>query len=366
MNTKFKNYAVILLASAFVLVLSVWGIIKPHGEFSESERRQLAEFPKLNKETVMSGEFMTDTESFALDNFPLRDKMRTLKAFTAMKLMGLRDNNGVYMSEGYISKLEYPLNTDSLDYASERFENIYNNYLSDTECSVYLSIIPDKNYFLAEDNGYPSMEYKKLEEYMREQCGYMNYIDISDTLEIGDYYKTDTHWRQEKIKDTAEKLASEMGTAVRSDYTQQLLDNPFYGVYYGQLALPCDADEIYYLENDMLRNCKVYNYETDSEGSMYDMEKAYGKDPYEMYLLGSVSLIEITNPNASSDKELIVFRDSFGSSLAPLLAEGYSKITLVDIRYLSSAMLGNFMDFENQDVLFLYSTLVLNNSVTLK
>ncbi len=366
MNTKIKNYAVILLASAFVLVLSVWGIVKPHGGFSESERRQLAEFPKLNKETVMSGEFMTDAESFALDNFPMRDKMRTIKAVTAMKLMGLKDNNGVYTSDGYISKLEYPMNTDSLENASERFKNVYDKYLSGTECNVYLSIIPDKNYFLAEENGYPSIDYKKLEEYMRDKCGYMKYIDISDTLEISDYYRNDTHWRQEKITDTALKLASEMGTAVSSDYSQQLLDNPFYGVYYGQLALPFDADEIYYLENDILRNCKVYNYETSSEGSLYDMEKAFGKDPYEMYLSGSVSLIEITNPNAVSDKELVVFRDSFGSSLAPLLAEGYSKITLVDIRYLSSAMIGNFIDFDKQDVLFLYSTLVLNNSVTLK
>ncbi len=366
MNTKFKNYAVILLASVFVLVFSVWGIIRPHGGFSESERRKLAEFPELNKETVLSGKFMTEAESFALDNFPMRDKMRTIKAITAMKLMGLKDNNGVYMSDGYISKLEYPMNNDSLENASERFRNVYDKYLSDSSCSVYLSIIPDKNYFLAEENGYLSMDYGKLEKYMREQCSYMKYIDISETLEIGDYYKTDTHWRQEKITDTALKLASEMGTAVSSDYTQKLLANPFYGVYYGQLALLCEPENMYYLENDVLRECKVYNYETGSEGSLYDMEKAFGKDPYEMYLSGSVSLIEITNPNALSDKELVIFRDSFGSSLAPLLAEGYSKITLVDIRYLSSALLGNYIEFDNQDVLFLYSTLVLNNSVTLK
>jgi len=78
MNTKFKNYAVILLASAFVLVLSVWGIIKPHGEFSESERRQLAEFPKLNKRPVVSEELITQTERVAPDNCSLRDRLRTL------------------------------------------------------------------------------------------------------------------------------------------------------------------------------------------------------------------------------------------------------------------------------------------------
>ena len=96
------------------------------------------------------------------------------------------------------------------------------------------------------------------------------------------------------------------------------------------------------------------------------MDKAYGKDPYEMFLSGSLSLITIENPNATTDKELVIFRDSFGSSIAPLLVEGYAKVTLVDIRYVASDLVGRFVDFENQDVLFLYSTLVLNNSVTLK
>ena len=96
------------------------------------------------------------------------------------------------------------------------------------------------------------------------------------------------------------------------------------------------------------------------------MEKAYGKDPYELFLSGALSLITIENPNATTDKELVIFRDSFGSSIAPLLVEGYAKITLVDIRYISSDIVGNFVDFDNQDVLFLYSTLILNNSVTLK
>ena len=96
------------------------------------------------------------------------------------------------------------------------------------------------------------------------------------------------------------------------------------------------------------------------------MEKAAGKDPYELFLSGPKSLLTIENPSAHTEKELIVFRDSFGSSIAPLLAEGYAKITLVDIRYLSPQMLDRFITFTDQDVLFLYSVSVLNNSVTIK
>ena len=56
----------------------------------------------------------------------------------------------------------------------------------------------------------------------------------------------------------------------------------------------------------------------------------------------------------------------FGSSMAPLLVSDYSKVTLVDTRYIAPKLVGNFVDFEGADVLFLYSTLILNQSAALK
>ena len=194
----------------------------------------------------------------------------------------------------------------------------------------------------------------------------MKYIDITHLLTLQSFYKTDTHWRQEKILDVAKELASKMGVELKGEYTQKTLDNDFYGVYHGQSALPLPAEEIKYLTNDTLENVKVYNFESGKGMSVYDMEKAYGKDPYEMFLSGSVSLLSIENENDTTDKELIIFRDSFGSSLAPLLAEGYKKITVVDIRYIHPNSLENYIEFTNQDVLFIYSTSVLNNSETIK
>lgn len=98
----------------------------------------------------------------------------------------------------------------------------------------------------------------------------------------------------------------------------------------------------------------------------YDMEAALGRDPYEMFLNGADALLVIDNPKGEKERELIIFRDSFGSSLAPLLIESYSKITLVDTRYINSALLGEFIDFDDQDVLFIYSSGPLNNSLAMK
>ena len=157
-----------------------------------------------------------------------------------------------------------------------------------------------------------------------------------------------------------------MGADVKAEYEVKTLENDFYGGYYGQSALPLEAEKIKYLENDILKNCKVFDYQNNKEISVYDMEKAEGKDPYEMFLGGPLSLVTIENEKAKTDKELIIFRDSFGSSIAPLLVEGYKKITLVDIRYIHPNLLENYIEFNSQDVLFLYSTSVLNNSETIK
>ena len=345
------------------LTLASW--LLPSRDFSDSERRKLAQRPALSLEVISDGSFMTGFEKYTLNQFPLRNQFRTLKAYTIYHVFGQLDNHDIYIKDGYAAKLEYPLHTDSLEHATDQFEYIYEKYLMDKKMDIYLSIVPDKSYFLAEKYGYLSMDYKELCHIMQNSMDYANYIDITKTLDITDYYKTDTHWRQEKLPETAAVLAESMGASISGNYTEYALALPFYGVYYGQSALPLPPETLYYLSNDVLDSCIVTNHEDQTIGGIYNMEKKSGKDPYEIFLSGPRSLITIENPNYKSDRELIIFRDSFGSSIAPLLAEGYAKITLVDIRYLRADLLDRFIEFKNQDVLFLYSTSVLNHSETL-
>lgn len=366
MTNKTKHIVITAVMVAFFLVISVFAWVKPSDEFSASERRKLAQFPKLSFNTILSGDFMSNFENYTLDQFPLRDKFRTLKALVALNVFNQSANNDIYVVDGYAGKIEYPLNEESVERAGERFRYVYEKYLKDANTKNYLSIIPDKNYFLGTENGYLSIDYDKMISLLRENTDFLKYIDITKELEIEDFYKTDTHWREENIVDVAEKIGKEMGTNVKVEYDVKTLENDFYGVYYGQSALPLEAEEIKYLTNDVLKNCKVFDYQNNKEISVYDMEKAEGKDPYEMFLGGPLSLVTIENEKAKTDKELIIFRDSFGSSIAPLLVEGYKKITLVDIRYMHPNLLENYIEFNSQDVLFLYSTSVLNNSETIK
>ena len=274
----------------------------------------------------------------------------------------------MYIQDGYVAKAEYPLSQPMLDNAAQKFQYLYDNYMADTDVKLYFSIVPDKNYFLAKDAHQLSMDYTALAESMKAQTSYMEYIDIFPHLFIEDYYHTDTHWKQDMLLPVANYLADAMGAELAPDYKVNTLTDKFHGVYYGQLALPIKPDTLKYLTNDIIDSCIVTSYNTGAPvlSNMYDLSKADSKDPYEMFVCGNDPLVTIENPNATTQKELIVFRDSFGSSIAPLLATGYSKVTLVDIRYMNSGMLGYFIKFDNQDVLFLYSTLVLNSSTSFK
>ena len=366
MNRKIKDALTLGIAAAFVLMFALWSICKSDDAVSESERRPLKQFPTLNVEEVLSGRFQSNFESYTLDQFPLRDTFRTLKALAVRDLFREKDNNGIYVADGYAAKLDPTLNESSLDHAASRFRYVYETYLKDTDAKVYLSIIPDKNYFLAAENGYPSLDYERLFAYMREKTDFAQYIDLTDALSLSSYYRTDTHWRQEELLPVAKLLADAMGVEIASDFTSVTLGTPFSGVYRGQSALPMPPDTLTYLTNDTLAGCRVYDYENDAYLPVYTLDKATGNDPYEIFLSGPKSLLRIENPNSATERNLIVLRDSFAASLIPLLAESYREITLIDIRYLSPASLGKFVDFDAQDVLFLYSTSVLNDSSTIK
>lgn len=368
---KLKNIIVVVLAAIFVFGFTAGSILLPDKEISEAERRKLEKFPQITLDSVLSGKFMTKFESYTLDQFPLRDGYRGLKSFFVRNVMMQKDNNGYYEYDGYIIKSSYPYNEESVSYATGRFELIYETYLKDTDAKVYLTIVPDKNCFVPE--GYLSMDYTEFTRKVAKDMDYAEYIDIFPLLELSDYYATDTHWRQEKITDVAQYVSKNMGVTLNEKYSAHKVEEPFYGVYHGQSALNTVPDELYYLEADYLENCTATDIETNSEFPIYDMEKLRSDnpmvipDPYEMFLSGpNRAIVVLENPNASTDKELIIFRDSYANAIAPMFLEGYSKVTLIDMRRVMPQFLGQFVEFSNQDVLFMQSTLVLNDSSEIK
>lgn len=359
-----KKHISLILVLALWLSLTAFAWLKPADAFSDSERRQLAQFPELSLETVLSGKFMTGFAEYAVDQFPLRDGWRTLNALAAYGL-GRKDNNGFYLRDGYIVKLDYPLDETSVDYAAQRFQDLYELYLTENE-NVYFAIVPDKGYYLAEEAGALAPDYEALFENLERRFGWAEFVDLTQVLSAESYYRTDTHWRQEALIPAAQTLGEAMGVPVRTDYEAVTATDEFYGVYYGQAALPMEPERLSWLVWEGMEDVTVYSHDSGTEVPLYNADKLTSRDPYESYLSGNMALLTITNPNARTDRRLVIFRDSFGSSLAPLLIDSYASITLVDTRYVNPGLVGQYVDFAGADVLMLYSTLVINSSSALR
>lgn len=359
MNKKALLFKIILICE-FCLLFTAIAIFSPSANYSDTERRALKKMPKTSAQNILSGKFMTDFDDYTMDQFPARDNFRKVKANFSKYVFFNKDNHGLYLKDGHLSKLEYPLNKDKVNKNLAQINGIYKKYLSETNCDCYLSIIPDKNYFLKPDL---QLDYDDFILNIKENLSFARYIDISKTLSLDSFYFTDQHWKQDCILETAEVLAKGMNQIISNNFVLKTLENPFYGAYYGQALLNVKPDTINYFDfPGFEESCTVTSYNTGKgvPSAVYDMKKAFGKDPYEMFLSGADALITIENSAATSQRELVVFRDSFGSSIIPFLIPSYSKITLVDLRYMQSSMIPNFIEFTHQDVLFLYSTMVLN------
>lgn len=370
MKSSKKSLIIIISFLSILIGTMIVNIIKPDKEFSFSERRKLAQAPVLTLDNFYKSKTIADFEEYTMDQFVFRDHFRSIKAYFVYHIFHQKDNNGIYFVNGSIHKVDYPLNKNSIYQAANKFNYIYQEYLKDLDdIHIYYSVIPDKNAFLPEEYGYLSINYNQIEEILKDSLKDMKYIDIFDLLSLEDYYLTDLHWKQEEIIDVADKLLIEMGKndlPSSLDYEEKTL-YPFYGSYYGQGAVKVKADKMIYLINDIIDQTIVMNHETNKVSKIYELDKFASIDPYNIYLSGGSPLLTLYNKSNDSNKELFIFRDSFASSIAPLLLASYTKITLIDIRYISSELLDSYIKFKSgQDILFLYHTGVLNNSYMLK
>lgn len=358
MNNKTKNIIITILFSSTLIFFFIANIIKKDNDISLSERRKLEQFPTLTISTLLDGTFFKKFDSYTTDQFIKRDEFRKLKINIELATKG--NYNNLYTYNNYLIEQTYPLNKKSVISLTNKMNNLKNTYFKNNK--TYYTVAPDKNYFVNNNN--LKLDYDELISIMKNNLPDFQYINIFNTLTLDDYYKTDTHWKQENLPKVAQKIANTMNFKITNTYIKEEI-TPFKGVYASRLPIKTDTDTIKVLINDTIKNSKTYNYETKKESTIYDMSKINSIDKYDIYLSGATPIIDIITNN-NTNKELLVFRDSYGSSLIPLLAEGYSKITIIDTRYISPKLLKDYVDFNNKDILFIYGVILVNNSGSIR
>lgn len=360
MNDKIKDIVVTIIFLFTIIALFLINIIKEDTDISVAERRKLATMPELTTKSLFDGTYFKKFDSYVTDQFVERDAFRKIKIDIELSTKG--EYNNLYLYDDYIIEEIFPLNSNSINNLTNKINYIKDTYLNNNS-NIYYTIIPDKNYFV--NNGNLKLNYNKLQDMMKNNLSNINYINIFDKLTLDNYYKTDTHWKEEDLFNVANTIANQMNFDITNNNVVNTITT-FNGSYAGRLSVTKDIDTIKTISNPSIDNSSVYNYETKKYTDIYDYTKINSLDKYDIYLSGAVPIIDIINNNTSSDKELIVFRDSYGSSLIPLLIEGYKKITVIDIRYISSKILNKYIDFNDQDVLFMYSILTINNSFSIR
>lgn len=349
-----KNKMVAFLFVGTILIFSISYFIEQDKKYSSYERR------KLTTKEELKEDFTKNLEGYLSDQIFLRDDLISLNSAFDRYVLQNSSSNGAFIEDDFIIEKNYPLDEKSIENFLESINFIKEKYLEDSD--VFYTIIPDKSYFLKDS--YPKLNFKALTSRLSSNID-LPYIDVIDLFTLDDYYKTDIHIKQPSYLNMIKRMSEKMNfTYVPCDYSEEIFPN-FYGSSYSKVPKTFKPDELVYLTSNVINSAKVRHLEF-GDKKVYEKEKLESIDSYSVFLGGPSSIVEITNSLSKTNDSLIIFRDSFASSFAPLLIPYYKNITLIDLRYIKMSLVENYVDFSNKDVLFAYSTLLVNNSDLLK
>ena len=364
-RSRFGRYVPAFVFLIFIFGMAVWFLFNPKSDYSSSEKRYLQQFPDVSVDKVLDGTFGTDFESYFADQFPARSFWVGLNAYYSLDT-GNNGANGVYnCGNGYL--INKPVSTDN---KIEKNVDAIVKFKNTIDVPVTVMFAPSTGYVA--DDVLPAVHDKYNDDTYFEQTSAtlstngISFVDLrkpfKDTYAGGNqlYYKTDHHWTTLGAYTAYEKLCEQLNI---TPAPKEKFDIKTYGGFYGTTYSTSgfwftqpDSIQIWDNPENTDKNIKVKISEgtnTDEFGSMYFYDHLEEDDKYPVFIDGNHALTEITNSNASGGTILLV-KDSFSHSLAPFLAENYSKIILVDMRYYKMSV-SQIVEQENpEQVVFLY------------
>lgn len=364
--TMTKKYCIFIttLFCAFIGLFLVANAAAPDREFSEMENRNLEQMPTLSVNTLLSGEFMKNFETYTTDQFVGRDAWIGLKSSTE-RALGKKENNNVYFCDQntLITRFDQPdaaKVTENLNYVNTFVENV--------DIPVTFSLIPTQACIWADrlPEGAPNASQTALLEQAQAAVLGATWADLYTPLmahkDENIFYRTDHHWTSLGAYYGYTALADALGyTPVPLDtYTETVRSTEFYGTVFSSSGVRwVNPDTITTYVPDT--GITVTSYTYDSSGNpveepraLYDTSFLSVKDKYSMFLGGNQSLGVVKTPNADKPK-LLILRDSYTDSLVPFLTPHFSEIHLIDLRYYKLSLADYIQQNDIDQALVLYS-----------
>ncbi|WP_306024483.1 MULTISPECIES: DHHW family protein [Paenibacillus] len=349
----------LLMFTGAVLLIN---FLTPSKEFSESENRMLQKLPKFSLETLVSGKFTSEFESYISDQFMERDFWIGLKS-DADQGMGKKESNGVYIGkDGYlIQKFPPPEKGDLEDKvkAVQAFDK------ASPGLRKYMMLVPTAAAVLEDklppyaSGGDEMVYWEKIKD---SHLGDIRCIDVSPALEANKeqpiYYKTDHHWTTKGAFLAYRELGAPMSFTPKNedDFNIRQVTSQFYGSLYSKSGfrhIQPDSIELYYPKTPGTISVD-YVDEQQSADSMYVMENLAKKDKYTVFFNGNHGLIRITTDNTEG-RRLLIVKDSYANSLIPFLTSHFSEIDVIDLRYYDGDILKLTEERQIHDMLILYN-----------
>ncbi|MCI2055851.1 MAG: DHHW family protein [Oscillibacter sp.] len=335
--TKAYSRAVTALFCAFLGGMLLWSLLLPDRAHSDVENRTLAQWPAFSWEALTSGKFTDGVEDYLADQFPLRDGWTGLKA-RMEQAIGKTEFHGVYLcGDTLISKVETPDETlaeKNLGYVSALADK--------TDLPVYLGLIPSAAEIWSDKlpAGAESWDQRAyLQAAGQTNLPQINFFGaLSAHADEDIFYRTDHHWttRGAYYGYTAVMDALGRGDAIlpESDFSRETVSDSFQGTLYSSSGIhTLRPDTMEFWAPDTGLTVTSWRSGSAAEESLYDRNYLDKKDKYSAFLGGNQPLCVIKNENIPDGGKLLVVRDSYSDSLAPFLAQSFSEVHLLDLRY---------------------------------
>ena len=339
MKNKTKSKLISAVFTVFIFAAAVLYVFMPKNSFSETEKRYLAEFPKFSLQSLTSGEFTSGFEEYLSDHAPFRNVLVSLNSYFEL-IKGNNGSNGVYLgSDGWL--IEKPFDREN------RFDTNVRRitaFAKSTHVPTAIAAVPEKGYIYGEKLPKNALTYSD-DEYFKKlssQCGdSVRFINLSDALNKQKdaeqiFYKTDHHWTSggAYIGYTEICKALNLTAAEKSSFYVQTAED-FCGTSYSTSLYTLTKPDVMKImrsrKTDGAAEVVIEDGKTEKSGNMFFDGNLKGSDKYTVFLDGNHPLVRIKTGNAGG--RLLVIKDSFAHCLVPFLAENYSEIVMIDLRY---------------------------------
>ena len=243
-NMKIKSllkYLPTFIFCGFIFVFMILWIVIPKEHYSPQEKRVLADFPELNFETLFSGSFQKELDTYLSDHMPARNFFVGLNADYEL-FSGRNGSKGIYLGTDYYLFPKPAQATENLT----KNAGYIKEFAEDIDIPVYMTVLPSSGFIYSSRLPWNHEEYRDDEliaGFAKELGSKVNYVDSVELFKEKSalsqlYYRTDHHWTSAGAYECYNNLGAAMGyEPFAKDKFRKESVNGFYGTSYSKSAL---------------------------------------------------------------------------------------------------------------------------------